>query len=252
MRKKIVAANWKMNLTFQQGETLVQGILDAGLRLSDEREVVLCPPSPYLVHVQQMVKDYPHFYVGAQNSASEKSGAYTGEVSAEMLQSIGVDYTILGHSERREYYGETNALLQKKIILALENQLKPLFCCGESLEIREKEEQNAFVQNQLEESLFTLSSEQMKNVVIAYEPIWAIGTGRTATPQQAQDMHAFIRSKIADQYGNELALHQTILYGGSCKPDNAAELFSRPDVDGSLVGGASLKVESFVAIVKSL
>jgi triosephosphate isomerase len=252
MRKKIVAANWKMNLTFQDGKTLVKDILDAGLNLSDEREVVICPPSPYLVTIQQMLEDHPHFYAGAQNASSEKFGAYTGEVSAEMLQSIGVSYVILGHSERREYFGETNELLQKKVSLALANGLKPIFCCGEPLAIREKEEQNEFVKKQLDESLFMLSPEEIKNIVIAYEPIWAIGTGRTATPQQAQDMHAFIRTQIKEKYGDEIADEQTILYGGSCKPDNAAELFNCPDVDGSLVGGASLKADSFVTIVKAL
>jgi triosephosphate isomerase len=251
MRKKIAAANWKMNLTLQEAEALVQGILDADLSLG-EREVLICPSFPYLQKVKDMVKDRPGFYVGAQNCASEKSGAYTGEVSAEMLQSIQTDYVILGHSERREYFGETGELLGKKISLALASGLKPLFCCGEMLEIREKEGQNAYVQKQLEESLFTLTAEEIGKIVIAYEPIWAIGTGRTATPAQAQEMHAFIRDQIAGKYGNDIALGQSILYGGSCKPDNAAELFACPDVDGALIGGASLKADSFVAITKSL
>lgn len=252
MRKKIVAANWKMNLTFQDGKALVKNILDGGLNLSEEKEIVICPPSPYLVPIQQMLEGHLHFYTGAQNASSEKYGAYTGEVSAEMLQSIGISYVILGHSERREYFGETNELLQKKVSLALVYQLNPIFCCGEPLEIREKEGQNEFVKKQLNESLFTLSPEEIKNIIIAYEPIWAIGTGRTASPQQAQDMHAFIRTEIQEKYGSEIANDLTILYGGSCKPDNAAELFNCPDVDGSLVGGASLKADSFVAIVEAL
>jgi triosephosphate isomerase len=252
MRKKIAAANWKMNLTLAEGESLIQNILDAGLPLAEDREVLICPPFPYLIRAKNMVKDYAHYYVGAQNCASEASGAYTGEVSAKMLQSVNTDYVILGHSERREYYGETNELIRKKVVQALAHGLRPLFCCGETLDIREKDGQNDYVQKQLEESLFTLSEEEIKKVVIAYEPVWAIGTGRTATPQQAQEMHAFIRAGIAEKYGDATAERQTILYGGSCKPDNAAELFACPDVDGALVGGASLKAESFTAIAQCL
>jgi triosephosphate isomerase len=252
MRKKIVAANWKMNLTVSEGERLVQDILDAGLRLAEDREVIICPPFPYLTQTRNQIRNYPHFYVGAQNCASEKSGAYTGEVSAAMLHSIAVDYVILGHSERREYFQESGELLRKKISLVLENGLKPLFCCGEPLEIRESEGQQQYVQRQLEESLFPFSEQELSRIVIAYEPIWAIGTGRTATPEQAQQMHAYIRGAIAERYGNEAALQVTILYGGSCKPDNAAELFACPDVDGALVGGASLKAESFVGIIRHI
>lgn len=252
MRKKIVAANWKMNLTLAEGESLIQGILDAGLRLAEDREVIICPPFPYLIKAKTLVKNYPHFFVGAQNCSNEKAGAFTGEVSAQMLQSIGTDYVILGHSERRQYFQESGEVLRAKIALALENGLKPLFCCGEPLEVRESDQQESFVRRQLEESLFPFSAEELKHIVIAYEPIWAIGTGRTATPAQAQDMHAFIRASIAGKYGNEAALRQTILYGGSCKPDNAAELFACPDVDGALVGGASLKADSFVGIVNGL
>lgn len=252
MRKQIVAANWKMNLTLQEGQTLVQAILDSGLRLPADREVVICPPFPYLIHTKSLLKNDPHFFVGAQNCASEASGAYTGEVAAAMLQSIQTDYVILGHSERRQYYGESNEIIRKKITLALDNHIKVIFCCGEPLEIRESEKQNEFVDRQLKESLLDLTSEQMKNIVIAYEPIWAIGTGRTASPEQAQQMHEFIRSALAAQLGNDAALHQTILYGGSCKPDNAAELFGCPDVDGALVGGASLSAESFTAIARCL
>ncbi len=252
MRKKIAAANWKMNLTLDEGKKLVQEILEAGLRLSDNQEVILCPPLPYLGEIKQITQSYPHFYVGAQNVADHPSGAYTGETSAAMLQSIGTDYVLIGHSERRAYYGETNAILKEKTRLALEHKLKPVFCCGEPLEIREKGEQNIFVEQQLQESLFDLSEDDFRKIVIAYEPIWAIGTGKTATPEQAQEMHAFIRSGIAEKYGREAAAQTTLLYGGSCKPGNAAELFSCPDVDGALIGGASLQADSFVSIAKCL
>ncbi|MBP1651031.1 MAG: triosephosphate isomerase [Bacteroidetes bacterium] len=252
MRKKIVAGNWKMNLTLAQGEQLINDVLAAGLHLKEGQEVVFATPFPYLVKAKALLKNNPGFFLASQNSASEKSGAYTGEVSAEMLQSVGVDYVILGHSERREYFQETNAVLAKKIDLALANGLKPLFCCGEPLEVRKAETQNEYVAKQLEESLYHLTVEQLKDVVIAYEPIWAIGTGLTASAAQAQDMHAFIRAQIAAKYGREAALNISILYGGSAKPSNAVELFSCPDVDGGLIGGASLVAADFVAIVKAL
>lgn len=252
MRKKIVAGNWKMNLTLGQAEQLINDILQAGLRLKDGQEVVLATPFPYLLKAKSLLKNTPGFYLASQNSASEKSGAYTGEVSAEMLQSVGVDYVILGHSERREYFQESNASLAKKIDLALANGLKPIFCCGEPLEVRKAETQNEYVTKQLEESLFHLTEEQLKNVVIAYEPIWAIGTGLTASAAQAQDMHAYIRAQIAGKYGREAALRTSILYGGSAKPSNAEELFACPDVDGGLIGGASLVAADFVAIIQKL
>lgn len=252
MRKKIVAGNWKMNLTLAQGEQLINDVLAAGLHLQEGQEVVFATPFPYLVKAKALIKNNPGFFLASQNSASEKSGAYTGEVSAEMLQSVGVDYVILGHSERREYFQESNAVLAKKIDLALANGLKPLFCCGEPLEVRKAETQNEYVAKQLEESLYHLTVEQLKNVVIAYEPIWAIGTGLTASAAQAQDMHAFIRAQIAAKYGREAALNISILYGGSAKPSNAVELFSCPDVDGGLIGGASLVAADFVAIIKAL
>ncbi|MBO9728214.1 MAG: triose-phosphate isomerase [Chitinophaga sp.] len=252
MRKKIVAGNWKMNLTLAQGEQLINDILQAGLTLKEGQEVVVATPFPYLLKAKALLKNYPGFYVAAQNCHSEKSGAYTGEVSAEMLQSIGVDYVILGHSERREYFQESNAMLAKKIDQALANGLKPIFCCGEPLEVRQAETQNAYVAKQLEESLYHLTAEQLKQVVIAYEPIWAIGTGLTASAAQAQDMHAFIRSQIANKFGREAGLHISVLYGGSAKPGNAAELFSCPDVDGGLIGGASLVAADFVSIIEKL
>lgn len=251
MRKKIVAANWKMNLTLAQGEQLVNDIIAAGIKLSEDQEVVIAPPFPYLIKVKQLIRNYPGIYLAAQNCYSEKSGAYTGEVSAEMLQSIGVDFVIIGHSERREYFSESNAQLAKKIDLALANGIKPIFCCGEPLEIRKAETQNTYVAQQLQESLYHLDAAALKNVVIAYEPIWAIGTGLTASAQQAQDMHAFIRSQIAEKFGREAALGISILYGGSAKPSNAKELFASADVDGGLIGGASLVAADFAAIVQS-
>lgn len=252
MRKKIVAGNWKMNLTLAQGEQLINDILQASLKLGEGQEVVIATPFPYLMKAKSLVKNYPGFYVAAQNCYTEKSGAFTGEVSAEMLQSVGVDYVILGHSERREYFQEGNDMLAKKIDQVLANGLKPIFCCGEPLLVREAGTQNTYVAAQLEDSLFHLTAEQLKQVVIAYEPIWAIGTGLTASAAQAQDMHAFIRSQIASKYGREAALHLTILYGGSAKPGNAEELFACPDVDGGLIGGASLVAKDFVAIVEKL
>jgi triosephosphate isomerase len=252
MRKKIAAANWKMNLTLAQGEQLINDILQAGIKLQEGQEVVVATPFPYLLKAKALLKNYPGFYVAAQNCYSEKSGAYTGEVSAEMLQSIGVDYVILGHSERREYFQESNAMLARKIDVALAYGIKPIFCCGEPLEIRKAETQNAYVAKQLEESLYHLTAEQLKQVVIAYEPIWAIGTGLTASAQQAQDMHAYIRAQIAEKYGREAALGLSILYGGSAKPANAGELFACPDVDGGLIGGASLVAADFTAIISKL
>ncbi|GAA0551831.1 triose-phosphate isomerase [Chitinophaga japonensis] len=252
MRKKIAAANWKMNLSLLQGEQLINDILQSGIKLKEGQEVVIATPFPYLLKAKTLLKNYPGFYLGAQNCYSEKSGAFTGEVSAEMLQSVGVDYVILGHSERREYFEESNAMLAKKIDMALAYGLKPIFCCGEPLEVRKAEGQNAYVATQLEESLFHLSAEQLQQVVIAYEPIWAIGTGLTASAAQAQDMHAYIRSQIAAKYGREAALHLSILYGGSAKPANAGELFACPDVDGGLIGGASLVAADFTAIIEKL
>ncbi|HET9056935.1 MAG TPA: triose-phosphate isomerase [Chitinophagaceae bacterium] len=252
MRKQIAAANWKMNLTYKQGEKLINEILAVPHHLKDSQEVVLGVPFPYLTMAFEKTKDIDGFYVAAQNSSNKKSGAYTGETSAEMLFSIGVQYVILGHSERREYFNETNQMLAEKIDLALEFGLKPIFCCGESLTIREAGTQNEYVKTQLQESLFHLSAEQLQQIVIAYEPIWAIGTGKTATSQQAQDMHAYLRSVLAAQYNEAIANKISILYGGSVKAANAKEIFSMPDVDGGLVGGASLLASEFIAIIHAL
>lgn len=252
MRKQIAAANWKMNLTLQEGESLLSELLKGEYNLKANHEVVFGIPFPYLPTFRSTIESKPSFYISAQNCYSKKSGAYTGEVSAAMLQSIGVGYVILGHSERREYFNESNAELAEKVNLCFEYGLKPIFCCGEALAIREAGTQNSFVENQLRESLFHLSADQLKGFVIAYEPIWAIGTGKTATSEQAQEMHAHIRSVFAQQYGNDIADSITILYGGSVKAANAKEIFGQPDVDGGLVGGASLVVAEFAAIINAL
>ena len=252
MRKQIATANWKMNLTLQEGEKLMNEILDAKIFLEPQQEAVFAVPFPYLINIKNTIGEQLNFYVAAQNCASEKSGAFTGETSAQMINSIDISYVLIGHSERREYFHETNEILAKKINLALANNLKPIFCCGESFEIRTANSQNDFVKKQLEESLFHLSTEEISKMIIAYEPIWAIGTGLTASSQQAQEMHAHIRKVLADKYGSITAENISILYGGSVKAANAVEIFSQPDVDGGLVGGASLNAQEFVAILKSL
>lgn len=252
MRKQIAAANWKMNLTFQQGEQLLDDILEAQIKLNNHQHVIFAVPYPYLLMTRSEVEEEQNYYVAAQNCYNKKSGAYTGEVSVEMLHSIGVNFCIIGHSERREYFYESNAVLAEKINLCIDNFITPIFCCGESLSIREAGTQNDFVAKQLEESLFHLPVEKIKDIIIAYEPIWAIGTGRTASTQQAQEMHAYLRSVLISQYSDEVAQQIPILYGGSVKANNAKELFGCTDVDGGLVGGASLIAEDFIEIIKAL
>jgi triosephosphate isomerase len=252
MRKQIAAANWKMNLTLQQAETLMGDILDSSIELKENQEAVFGVPFPYLINIQAKIAGKQHFLVAAQNCYSKISGAYTGEVSVEMIKSIGVPYVIIGHSERRDYFNETNAMLAEKVNLCFDYGLKPIFCCGEALAIREAGDQNTYVENQLKESLFHLSESQLTGFIIAYEPIWAIGTGKTATSDQAQEMHAHIRSVIAARYSTELANTISILYGGSVKAANAKEIFGQPDVDGGLVGGASLVANEFSTIINSL
>jgi triosephosphate isomerase (TIM) len=252
MRKQIAAANWKMNLSYQQAEQLMNDLLATQHSLKEHQQAVFGVPFPYLAMVVEKLKGRAHTGVAAQNCSQYKAGAYTGETSAEMLTSIGVQYVILGHSERREYFNEGNQLLADKLNIALSYGLTPIFCCGEPLNIREAETQNSFVEVQLRESLFHLSAADLLKIVIAYEPIWAIGTGKTATAEQAQDMHAHLRSVLAAQYGAEVADKISILYGGSVKGSNAAEIFGKPDVDGGLVGGASLKADEFVQIINGL
>ena len=252
MRKQIAAANWKMNCTYQQAEKLLDEVLHTEVNLSYGSEVIFAVPFPYLIMANSEVADEPNFAVAAQNCHQKKTGAYTGEVSAEMLRSININYCIIGHSERREYFLETNQVLADKINTCLEYEITPIFCCGEPLSVREAGTQNTYVEIQLIESLFHLNADQLKKIVIAYEPIWAIGTGRTASTQQAQEIHAFLRGVLAKQYSKETADEITILYGGSVKASNAAELFACPDVDGGLVGGASLNAKEFVEIMKAL
>lgn len=252
MRKQIAAANWKMNCTYQQAEKLLSDILRAGITLAPHHQVMFSVPFPYLIMTNSEVAEDQNYFAAAQNCYNKKSGAYTGEVSAEMLQSIGIQYCIVGHSERREYFSESNQMLAEKIDRCLENGITPIFCCGEALSIREAGTQNSFVETQLRESLFHLDKEQLQKIVIAYEPIWAIGTGKTATSEQAQEMHAHLRSVLAAQYGQAVADEISILYGGSVKANNAEELFACADVDGGLVGGASLVAEDFAEIIRAL
>jgi triosephosphate isomerase len=252
MRKQIAAANWKMNLTLQQAEQLLNNVIAKTDRLKDYQQVVFAVPFPYLLLAQQKVEGKPQMFIAAQNCYSKKNGAYTGEVSVEMLQSLEIGFVVIGHSERREYFNESNQFLADKINICLEYNITPIFCCGEPLSIREKGTQNEFVAKQLEESLFHLSSEQLQKIVIAYEPIWAIGTGKTATSAQAQEMQAYLRSVLEKKYGEDIAANISILYGGSVKGSNAKELFHQPDVDGGLVGGASLNADEFVTIINSL
>ena len=246
MRKKMVAGNWKMNKNLQEGMALATELKNT--IINPTCDVVIGTPFIHLASVAELLKDSP-IKVAAENCADKEKGAYTGEVSAEMVASTGATYCILGHSERRAYYHETYEILKEKVLLALANNLAPIFCIGEVKEERESGIQNDVVKAQLEGSVFNLSKEDFGKIVLAYEPVWAIGTGLTATPQQAQEMHAYIRSLIAAKYGEEVADNTTILYGGSCNAKNAAELFANPDVDGGLIGGASLKAEDFAAII---
>ncbi len=252
MRKQIAAANWKMNLTLDQAKALTTDLLQATLTTDDTHQVIFGVPSPYLTAVNELIGDRTNIFAAAQNCYTKKSGAYTGEVSVEMLKSIGVKYVIIGHSERREYFNESNAMLAEKVNICLEFGLNPVFCCGEPLEIREAGTQNEYVQKQLEESLFHLSVEQLSGFIIAYEPIWAIGTGKTASNEQAQEIQQFIRSVMAAKYDIATADSISILYGGSVKAGNAKEIFAQPDVDGGLVGGASLIAADFATIINSL
>ena len=248
MRKKIVAGNWKMNLNLQEGVALAKEINEAMTAEKPNCDVVICTP---FIHLASVAKELNASLVGlgAENCADKEKGAYTGEVSAEMVKSTGAQYVILGHSERRQYYGETAEILKEKVLLALKNGLKVIFCCGETLEERESNRQNDVVKAELEGSVFNLSAEEWKNIILAYEPIWAIGTGKTATSDQAEEMLCYIRSIVAEKYGKEVAEETSILYGGSCKASNAPELFSKPNIDGGLIGGASLKAADFKGII---
>ena len=250
MRKKIVAGNWKMNTTRQEGLQLAEDVNVAVSNYDAKCDVIICVPFTHLAPVNGII-DSNKLGLGAENCADHAKGAYTGEVSAAMVASTGAKYVILGHSERRQYYGETSETLREKVALALANGLTPIFCIGEVLEERENGTFNEVVAKQVEEGLFNLSAEDFGKIILAYEPVWAIGTGKTATDEQAQDMHAHIRSVIAGKYGKEVAENTSILYGGSCKPGNAKGLFSQPDIDGGLIGGASLDAASFMGIVEA-
>ncbi len=252
MRKKIVAGNWKMNMDLAEGLKFA-GSIDKYFKEnpSDKALVILCTPFIHLAGASEILKR-GKVALGAQNCSSEASGAYTGEVSAWMVKSTGAEYVLIGHSERRSYYHEDDKLLNKKTLLAINSGLKVIFCCGEVLNERESGKHFLIVKRQLEEGLFSLTGEQMDKIVMAYEPVWAIGTGLTATPDQAQEMHKYIRDLVKEKYGNDCAKKMPILYGGSCKPSNAAEIFSKPDVDGGLIGGAALKKEDFAAIVEAI
>ena len=251
MRKKIVAGNWKMNLDKSSSENLVKEILESTQEKKDI-QIVLSPPFIYL---EQVVKDCvsrPDVLIAAQNCSAYDNGAFTGEVSTNMLKSIGVDYVIIGHSERRQFFSESNDLLMNKISLSLSNNLKVIFCCGEDINQREKDLHFEIIEDQLKSTVFKLSVNDFSKIVIAYEPIWAIGTGKTATSDQAQEIHGFIRSLITNNYNKDISDNTTILYGGSCKPSNAKAIFSEDDIDGGLIGGASLKSADFTSIISSI
>ena len=247
MRKNIVAGNWKMNTTLQEGVALAKEVNYALDKVTPKCDVIICVPFTHLAPVAGVIND--KLGLGAENCADHKSGAYTGEVSAPMVASTGAKYVILGHSERRQYYGETSETLKEKVNLALANNLTPIFCIGDVLEQRENGTYLDVVKAQIEEALFDLSAEDFSKLILAYEPVWAIGTGKTATDDQAEEMHAHIRKVIEDKYGKEVAENTSILYGGSRKPSNAQALFAKPNVDGGLIGGASLKAEDFMGIV---
>jgi len=253
MRRKIIAGNWKMNTSLKEGTALAQELntLVIEKKLKKDTQVVIAPPFTHLTEILKVI-DSNQIGLSSQNCASESKGAFTGEVSAEMIKSLGCRAVIIGHSERRMYYKEDNAILLKKTKQVLANQLEVIFCCGELLEERESGIQFEVVKRQLEETIFTLSAEDFNSIIIAYEPVWAIGTGKTATSAQAQEIHAYIRKLIADKFGGQVAENTTILYGGSCNAANAAELFSNKDVDGGLIGGASLKAADFLTIINAI
>tara|TARA_A100001037_G_C15092505_1_gene609847 strand:- start:499 stop:1257 length:759 start_codon:yes stop_codon:yes gene_type:complete len=252
MRKKIIVGNWKMNLSKNEASDLVQDILNSPLDIAEDIEIVFAPSFLYLDKIVIMCKSFKEYSVAAQNCSSSNNGAFTGEISSTMLSSIDVKYVILGHSERRQYFGENSEELSKKIEKAFQQNLKVIFCCGESIEERNQSEHFNKISSQIESTLFKLSKDQFLNTIIAYEPIWSIGTGLTATPNQAQEMHAHIRTLISERYDEYTAQKISILYGGSCNPKNASSLFEQKDIDGGLIGGASLNSKDFKAIINSL
>ena len=251
-RKQIVAGNWKMNTVYASAQTLVQDTIETLKgNLPENTEVIFAPPFPFLKTVADATVGVEGVFASSQNVSDQEVGAFTGEVSAEMVKSVGADYAIIGHSERRSYFNENDAMMAEKIAVALKNKLNPIFCCGESLEERKSGKYLEVIERQISVALFHLNRVELSHLVIAYEPVWAIGTGETASPDQAQEVHAFIRKSIADHYDAETAESISILYGGSCKPSNAKELFAQKDIDGGLIGGASLNADDFVSIVHS-
>lgn len=254
MRKKIVAGNWKMNHEAEPAYELARQLEKFAIEKghSPDLQVIIAPPFVYLESMAIQMHVIPLIGVAAQNCHDQPSGAYTGEVAAGMLKSVRVEYVIVGHSERRTYFRETNETIRKKVERVLKNDMRPIFCCGEGESVREAGDHFSFVATQLKESLFVLSEDEISQCVIAYEPIWAIGTGKTATPEQAQEMHAHIRGLVTERYDSNTAADLTILYGGSCKPSNASDIFAGPDVDGGLIGGASLKSDQFIEIINAL
>ncbi|MDA3779433.1 MAG: triose-phosphate isomerase [Bacteroidales bacterium] len=250
MRKKIVAGNWKMNKNYNEGIDLVNQLKELKNSTPKDVQLIIAPPFIHLTEISKQLKG-TNIKLAAQNCADNEKGAFTGEISAEMIKSTGAEYVIIGHSERRSLYSENNEILNKKTKLALQNQLQVIFCCGENLDERENNKQFEIVKSQLSEGILDLNETDISNIIVAYEPIWAIGTGKTASAEQAQEMHKYIRQLISEKYNQEIADNTTILYGGSCKPENAKELFAKKDVDGGLIGGASLKAKDFTEISKS-
>ena len=251
MGKHLVAGNWKMNLNYQEARQLLSRLIDQKDKYSSTTEVVICPPAIYLAAFSEHLRNHPNIKLGAQNCFHQDSGAYTGETSPSQLKSLDVKYCIIGHSERREHFNESYELLSKKAKALLRHGIQPIFCCGEQLEVRNSNVYKEFIMKQIEDSLFQLKPEEIAKVIIAYEPIWAIGTGKTATAEQAQEVQGLIRARVTKQFGEKVAAEMTLLYGGSCKGDNAKELFAQTDVDGGLVGGASLNAEEFLTISNS-
>jgi triosephosphate isomerase len=251
MKRKIVAGNWKMNLDYAEAVALLQEIIARKDQFGTDVEVIVCPPTPYLSAFSDLLKSHPCIHLGSQNNFYLDSGAYTGEVSPKQLKSLGVKYGIVGHSERRDNFNEDYSMLAKKVKALINQGISPIFCCGEQLQVRESNVYKEFVMKQIMDSCFKLKAEEIQKVIIAYEPIWAIGTGKTAASAQAQEIHALIRARITAQYDEQTAEKVGIIYGGSCNADNAKELFSQTDIDGGLIGGASLDLNSFITIANS-
>lgn len=251
MTRRIVAGNWKMNLDYNEAKTLLKSLMGQKDKFPEDVTILICPSTPYLSAFSEVLKDQEWVQLGAQNNYFEDSGAHTGEVSPTQLKSLGVSFCIVGHSERRNDFNEDYGILSKKVKALLKHGIRPVFCCGEQLQVRDSNVYKEFVIKQIEDSLFKFSAEEIQKIVIAYEPIWAIGTGKTASAEEAQEIHQLIRNRIASQYDENTANQVSILYGGSCNSDNAGELFSQKDIDGGLIGGASLEAESFVAIANA-